>query len=260
MMPSGELASVGVLQELARLAEAHDWDGFFLWDHILRPSAEPAEIADTTVALTAVGLATQKIRFGPMVTPLARRRPQKLAREAMTLDRLSSGRLVLGLGLGVDFVGELSRFGELTDPVLRGDQLDEGVDMLARLLSADPVEHRGRYFRASGVRLLPPPVQQPRVPIWMAATGERPRPIRRASHYEGLYVIDVDPPTVRRIAKIVGECRGDLDGFDIAVSVTADTDLEAMAEAGATWGIWAFQPGDALELIRARIAAGQPAR
>lgn len=106
MMPSGELADVTVLQDLAQLAEAHGWDAFFLWDHILRPASEPPDIADITVALSAVALATATIRFGPMVTPVARRRPHKLAREVMTLDRLSGGRLILGLGLGVDFVGE----------------------------------------------------------------------------------------------------------------------------------------------------------
>jgi alkanesulfonate monooxygenase SsuD/methylene tetrahydromethanopterin reductase-like flavin-dependent oxidoreductase (luciferase family) len=255
VMPSGELADLRVLASLAGTAEAHGWDGFFVWDHFLRAPQEPAEIADTTVALTAIALATESIRFGPMVTPLARRRPQKLAKEAVTLDRLSAGRLILGLGLGVDAFGELGQFGDLTDPVRRGDQLDEGAGLLARLMSGQLTDHRGEYFQASDVQLLPAPVQRPRIPIWMAATGERPRPIRRASHYDGLYVLDVDPSAVRRIAATIGERRGSLDGFDLAVSATSDTDLAAMAAAGATWAMYAATPGDPLGAVQDCLAA-----
>ncbi len=255
LMPSGELADISALQELARLAEEHGWDGFFIWDHILRPPSEPADIADTTVALTAIALATSRIRFGPMVTPLARRRPQKLAKEAMTLDRLSAGRLVLGLGLGVEAFGELSKFGELTDAVRRGDQLDEGADLLARLLSGQVTDRHGSYFTAAGVRLLPPCAQRPRVPIWMASVGERPRPVRRASRFDGLYAIDVDPAAVRRIARLIRDRRGTLAGFDIAVDITSRTDLAAMADAGVTWAMRGFRPGDPLHDIKAGITA-----
>jgi alkanesulfonate monooxygenase SsuD/methylene tetrahydromethanopterin reductase-like flavin-dependent oxidoreductase (luciferase family) len=258
MMPSGELADVAVLQDLARLAQAHGWDAFFLWDHILRPASEPLDIADITVALSAIALATSAIRFGPMVTPVVRRRPQKLAREAMTLDQLSGGRLILGLGLGVDFVGELSRFGELTDPVLRGDLLDEGTDLLARLLAGERVRHSGTYFTADEVRLLPDSVQRPRVPIWMASHGEKPRPIRRSASYEGLYLLDVDPAAVRRIGAVIEARRGSLAGFDIAVQATAQTDLDAMAQAGATWAIWGVQPGQPLSDVKALITGRQP--
>lgn len=258
MMPSGELADVAVLQDLARQAEAHGWDAFFLWDHILRPASEPLDIADITVALTAVALATSAISFGPMVTPLVRRRPQKLAREVMTLDRLSGGRLILGLGLGVDFVGELSKFSELTDQVQRGDLLDEGTDLLARLLAGERVRHSGKYFSADDVRLLPDCAQRPRVPIWMASHGEKPRPIRRSAGYEGLYVLDVDPAAVRRIATVIGDRRGSLAGFDIAVEASRETDLDAMARAGATWAIWGVDPGDPVSDIEALIRGRQP--
>jgi alkanesulfonate monooxygenase SsuD/methylene tetrahydromethanopterin reductase-like flavin-dependent oxidoreductase (luciferase family) len=259
MMPSGELADVRELASLAQAAEEHGWDGFFVWDHLLRPPNEPAEIADTTVALAAVALATATIRFGPMVTPIARRRPQKLAKEAMTLDQLSAGRLILGLGLGVDAFGELFSFGELTDPVQRGDQLDEGADLLARLVSGEVVDHHDVYFRASHVQLLPPPAQQPRIPIWMAATGERPRPVRRSAHYDGLYVLDVDPGAVRRIAGMIAAIRGSLDDFDLAVSASSDADLPALAEAGATWAMWECEPGEPVTAIRSRLAALGPA-
>jgi alkanesulfonate monooxygenase SsuD/methylene tetrahydromethanopterin reductase-like flavin-dependent oxidoreductase (luciferase family) len=133
--PFGPLADAGALAELAQAAEEGGWDGMFLWDHVLRPATDPPELADTTVCLAAMAVATERLRLGPMVTPLVRRRPQKVAREIATLDRLSGGRVTLGLGLGVDSGGELSRFGELTDRRVRGDLIDEGADLVAALLA-----------------------------------------------------------------------------------------------------------------------------
>lgn len=149
----------------------------------------------------------------------------------------------------------MSKFGELTDPVQRGDLLDEGTGLLAALLAGQRVEHRGRYFAADGVRLRPGCEQRPRVPIWMASHGENARPIRRSAGYEGLYVLDVDPAAVSRIAGVIAQRRGGLQGFDIAVPGTGETDLDAMARAGATWAIWEVTPGEPLGDVRARIKA-----
>jgi alkanesulfonate monooxygenase SsuD/methylene tetrahydromethanopterin reductase-like flavin-dependent oxidoreductase (luciferase family) len=86
--------------ELAKSAEAAGWDGFFLWDHILAVPGMP--VADSWITMAAVAQATARMRLGMLVTPLARRRPWVVAREAATLDRLSKGRLVVGVGLGDD--------------------------------------------------------------------------------------------------------------------------------------------------------------
>ena len=112
--PFDELADPNTLAALAASAEAHGWDGLFVWDHV-RYRAPVRAVADPWVALAAVAAATDRIRLGPLVTPLARRRVQKLARETVTLDHLSRGRLVLGVGLGSDRNGELGPFGEVVD-------------------------------------------------------------------------------------------------------------------------------------------------
>jgi alkanesulfonate monooxygenase SsuD/methylene tetrahydromethanopterin reductase-like flavin-dependent oxidoreductase (luciferase family) len=254
--PFGELADPARLIELAVAAEAHGWDGLFLWDHVLRPPAEPQEIADVWIALAAVATATQVIRFGPMVTPIVRRRPHVLAKQALTLDHLSRGRLTLGLGLGVDTSGELSRFGEVVDPVERGAIVDEGAELLASYLAGQRVDHAGPHYRAGDVQLLPASHQQPRVPLWFAVRGRARRPVRRAARYEGLFAIEVDLETLAEISTLIVDERGSLDGFDLAVLAEPGLDLEACAALGATWAMWSFRPGATIDAVRSRIVAG----
>src|SRR5690348_5279774 len=109
----GAFSDARVMADLAREAEEAGWDGFFIWDHI--GHHWPAPTADPWVELTAMALATERIKLGTMVTPLPRRRPWKLARETVTLDRLSGGRLILGVGIGTDFAGEYSGYSEPAD-------------------------------------------------------------------------------------------------------------------------------------------------
>lgn len=241
--PFGHLADISALADLARSAEEAGWDGVFLWDHILRPVADPVEIADTWIALTAVAAATERVTIGPMVTPLTRRRPQKLAREVATLDRYSGGRLVLGLGLGVDSGGELSKFGETTDAVVRAERLDEGVELLCRFWSGEAVTHDGKHFFVNAVTMKPTPLQRPRVPLWFAARGAARRPVRRAARFDGLFPIEVDLDGLRSMVEVVVEQRGSLDNFDIAVHAAMIDDhrdpsqVESLRSAGVTWMI-----------------------
>jgi alkanesulfonate monooxygenase SsuD/methylene tetrahydromethanopterin reductase-like flavin-dependent oxidoreductase (luciferase family) len=251
--PFGPLSDPAALADLARGAEDRGWDGVFLWDHILRPAPEPPELADATVCLAAMAVATGRLRLGPMVTPLVRRRPQKVAREIATLDRLAAGRITLGLGLGVDSGGELTRFGEITDARARGDLLDEGTALVAALLTGEPVSHRGRHFVADDVRFLPAPVQHPRVPIWLASRQGAVRPTRRAARYDGLFAIEIDLDGLAGVVEVIRAERGNLDGFDLAVIVDADTDLDAWKAGGATWAMWAFEPGATVDDVRRRI-------
>jgi alkanesulfonate monooxygenase SsuD/methylene tetrahydromethanopterin reductase-like flavin-dependent oxidoreductase (luciferase family) len=254
--PVGELADVRALVDLAVGAEERGWDGFFLWDHVLRPPAEPPEVADPWVALAAVAVLTQRLRIGPMVTPIVRRRPQKLARETVSLDHLSGGRVVLGVGLGVDSAGELSRFGEPTDPRQRGDILDEGLDLLTAMWSGASVSHTGPWFRADGVTFLPTPVQQPRIPVWVAARGDARRPVRRAARWDGLFPLDVDADGLGRMLDIVIAERGGLDGFDVAVRAGRDVELGPFAARGATWAMAALDPGTTVAEAAAMIERG----
>ncbi len=258
--PFGALSDAAALADLARQAEAAGWDGVFLWDHVLRPPDEPQEIADTWVALTAMALATERIHLGPMITPLARRRPQILARQCVTLDQLARGRLILGLGLGVDSSGELSRFGEVVDERARGDLLDEGADLLAQLFSGERVEHRGRYFRAHGVRVLPRSPQRPRLPMWFAARGSARRPLRRAARYDGVFAIEMDTDSLVAALETIGAERGSLDGFDVAVRDEDHPDHDAVARVGATWMMTSLWPGVSVADVEARLADGPQAQ
>jgi alkanesulfonate monooxygenase SsuD/methylene tetrahydromethanopterin reductase-like flavin-dependent oxidoreductase (luciferase family) len=254
--PFGELSDPRLLMEIATGAEESGWDGLFLWDHILRPPGEPQEIADVWIALAAIATSTRSIRIGPMVTPTTRRRPQKLAREAITLDWLSDGRLTMGLGLGVDASGELSKFGEIVDPLQRGDSLDEAAALLELLWSGQEVDHRGTSYQATGVRLLPHPRQTPRIPMWFAARGDAVRPVRRAARYDGLFAIEIGIDGLGRMIRIVDRERGNHDGFDIAVILDAGADPAEWEAAGATWAMRALNPGEPLDALRAWVQQG----
>src|SRR4051794_325944 len=194
LAPFDELSDPKLLAELGAEAEEWGWDGLFLWDHVnYRPPV--SAIADPWVALSAIATATTRLRIGPMVTPLSRRRVQKLARETVTLDRLSDGRLVLGVGLGSDRNGELEPFGEVVDPRRRARMLDDGLDRLQ--------EYWGGTFA-------PPPVQAPRIPVWVAARWPNRRPVHRAARWDGIFPIDLERP--EQLAELVGEIEGARDG------------------------------------------------
>ena len=173
-------------RELAARAEARGWDGFFVWDHI--EYRDPVRlVADPWITLAAIAVATERVIIGPMVTPLARRRPHQLARETVTLDRLSGGRLVLGVGLGSARTPEFdpARFGEEGDARERAKLLDDG---LARLLD---------YWDGD---FEPRPVSK--IPIWVAARWPNRRPLKRAARYDGVFPIDMPGPDV--LAEYVG--------------------------------------------------------
>lgn len=209
-MPNlGDYADPRVLADLAALAEGAGWDAVFCWDHLSR-KGEPA--TDPQVALAAMAMATERVLLGAMVTPLARRRPAKVAREAVALDQLSGGRLILGVGLGAHDDEEFASFGDQTDRVLRGQMLDEALHVITALWTGEPVDHSGRHYRARTVAgFRPTPVQQPRIPIWVAGTWPARPAFRRAARYDGLF------PTFR--------------GLDAPVTVTPDLLAEAVAYA-----------------------------
>ncbi len=242
--PYGELADPAALVEVAVAAERSGWDAVFLWDHVLRRVDDPQETADPWVAMAAIAVATERIRIGPMVTPITRRRPIKLARETTTLDHLSGGRLTLGLGLGVDTTRELSAFGEIVDARVRGERLDEGAELLCAFWSGEEVDFHGEHFLADHVTVLPRPLQRPRIPLWFAARGGSVKPVRRAARYDGLYPIEVDDTALREMLAIVREERGSLDGFDVVVRPGDPAQYRRFGELGVTWAITGPAPGD----------------
>jgi alkanesulfonate monooxygenase SsuD/methylene tetrahydromethanopterin reductase-like flavin-dependent oxidoreductase (luciferase family) len=239
--PFDELVEPALLVELAQLAEARGWDGLFLWDHVsYRPPVRA--VADPWVVLAAIAGATRRLRIGTMVTPVARRRVHKLARETVTLDRLSGGRLTLGVGLGSDRTGELERFGEVQDPRERARLLDEGLTRLAGYWDGE---------------LEPRPVQQPRIPVWVAARWPHRRPLRRAARWDGLFPIELPgPDALRELAGEVAALRSGGGPFDLVVEVEPGGAVAPWAEAGATWVLTGFDSQSRAAAVRGAIEAG----
>ncbi|MEO8816483.1 MAG: LLM class flavin-dependent oxidoreductase [Mycobacterium sp.] len=253
----GALADPQAITEIACAAEEAGWDGLFVWDHVLSPVAGEWEIADPWIVLAAAAMVTERIRLGPMVTPLPRRRLIKLARETVTLDRLSQGRLILGLGTGRDIWREYSAFGDVGDPRRLGEILDEGAAVLTQLWAGKTVTHHGAVV-VDGIRITPGPVQQPRIPVWFGTNRTSGTPIERAARYDGIFPLGMDTAGVGEIADAVAAIRGSRDGFDIAVAARPGEDLNALQAAGATWAVHEFWPGDRPEQVLRTIERGKP--
>src|ERR1035437_10577636 len=176
----GPYAGPHLTAEIAHEAEDSGWDAVWLWDHVWRDEGVP--YGDPWILLAAMALATKRVRIGPMVTPLPRRRPWTVAREAVTLDHLSGGRFTLGIGLGAP-AKEFTAFGEEADLKIRAAKLDEGLSIIEGLFTARPFNFQGEHYHLKDVEFLPGPLQQPRVPIWLASTWPVRAPIRRAGRF-----------------------------------------------------------------------------
>lgn len=236
------------LAEMAREAEHAGWDGFFVWDHLLLdPAGWP--ITDPWIALAAIAMATQRIRIGTMVTPLPRRHPWTLARQTVAVDRLSGGRLILGVGLGDPARVEFGAFGQETDVHVRAEQLDEGLAILAGLWSGEPFSFSGKHYRLSEMTFLPTPVQRPRIPIWVGGYWPRKAPMRRAARWDGVNPLKTDmasftPNDLREIVAYIGEHRTSDAPFDVVAGgeTPGGDDPAEWAAAGATWWIEPIHP------------------
>ena len=255
--PFETLASPRAMAELAAGAEAAGWDGFFVWDHLLY--SDVRDIADPWTCLAAIAMRTSRIAIGPMVTPLPRRRPQVVARQAVTLDHLCEGRLILGIGLGDDGgAGELSCFGEEVDPRRRGAMLTEGLEVLTGLLSGETVRHAGEHYRAFGASFHPTARRPGGIPIWLAARWPHRKPMRRAAGYDGLFTIRFEQPgNLATVRDWVARARDTDRPFQFVVDGPPGTDTAPWQQAGADWFLTELRPG-LLDLAGARelIAAG----
>jgi len=271
-----EYADPRVLLDLAAEAEEAGWDGAFLWDHIAREEDRSVPATDPWIAAAAMAVRTQRLRLGIMVTPLARRRPWKVAREAVALDMLSGGRFTLGVGLGGGAQAEFAAFGESPDPRVRAELLDEGLAILDGLWSGEPFTFEGTHYSVTGAQFTPRSAQEPRVPVWVAGRWPNRRPFRRAARWDGLFPVfegvgagEMATPAqlAQAVAYTLGE-REDADGaFDVAMEcISAGEDLAAdaalaatYADAGLTW--WVEALGwfrGTLEAMRERIRRGPP--
>lgn len=284
----GPFFDVRVLADLARDAEQAGWDGFFIWDHVYW---QLFPISDPWMALTAIALSTERIRLGPMVTPLARRRPTKLARETVTLDHLSGGRLILGVGLGVR-PQEWGQLGEETNLRTRGRMLDEALDVLTQLWRGEAVSHHGEHYIVDVhdppgfdgmVPFSPPALQQPRIPIWVGGRWPNKPPFRRGARWDGIAPTSVRGGIYERLTPAqIAECvsytysyRTDSTPLEVVIQGHTDGDdrehdraqVATFQAAGATWWLEECSPFSfgwdrsgpwPVERITQRIRRGPP--
>jgi alkanesulfonate monooxygenase SsuD/methylene tetrahydromethanopterin reductase-like flavin-dependent oxidoreductase (luciferase family) len=273
------------LVDLAFDAEAVGWDGVFVWDCI---NMGDDATYDPWIILSAIATRTTRLRFGPIITPLSRRRPWKVARETVTLDHLSRGRLVLPVGLGEPSDGGFSKVGEVTERRTRAKMLDESLDILTGLWSGQPFSYGGEYYRIQEVSFLPRPVQSPRIPIWVVGAWPRKKSLARALRYDGILpakmdkdgsFADMTPDDIRALRAYVDEYRpaaaqsssteeqhpydivyeGETPGDD---SAQAGAIVRPLAEAGVTWwleAVWRTpETQGGVEGMRRRIRQGPP--
>jgi alkanesulfonate monooxygenase SsuD/methylene tetrahydromethanopterin reductase-like flavin-dependent oxidoreductase (luciferase family) len=263
--PFGPLADPTSLVELARRAEAAGWDGVFLWDHVLADG--PIEVSDPWVVLGAMAAATSRIRLGTMVSPLPRRRPWVLARQAGTVSRLSGGRCVLGVGLGADEYGDFSRFDEATDLAERAHMADDSLAIIAALWSGEPLAVDGPNYVVD----LPETFTEPhRIPIWVAGTLPVVAAAHRAVRHDGIVLLGPDRSPavedVERALDILGAAGLDSGRpYDIVLAGNASgawggddqmTDIGPLVEAGMTWWAESLIHFDSLELTMKVVDAG----
>ena len=285
--PFGPLADARVVGDLAATAEAVGWDGFFVWDH-LQYGERVAEVADVWTCCAAVALRTERLLLGPMVTPLARRRPWQVARQAVSLDLLSNGRFVLGVGLGGGEPWDFDWFGEEPDLRTRAAALDEALDVITGLWTGEPFSYAGEHFRIEEpVTFRPRPTSGSRIPIWVGGIWPHRAPLRRAARWDGMAIIKLgepmSPAEVAEASGYVREHRRATSDFDVVASgptgpgsgpdQEADRRrLEEYAAAGATWWLedvspWRFgadfenawRAEDTEAMVR-RVEAGPPVR
>ena len=274
----GDFADAEAVARVASAAEAAGWDALFLWDHVVHHRRLRRSFGDPWMLLTAAGLATTRIKLGPMVTPVPRRRPQQLARQVSTLDNLSGGRVIFGAGLGGPIEDEYGSFGEPTNPRLLAEQLDEGLHLLDRYWSGRSVTHEGRHYCARDVTLLPRPVQRPRVPVWIGGFWPHHAPMRRAARWDGVVPLFVSaghghPPPVDEVRDLVAYVGAHREGdvrrpFEVVLGGASPTNaagardlLGPLVEAGATWWDERRRHDDEIERLEPvlrRIEAGPP--
>ena len=236
---SGDLADPGLLAEVAVAAERAGWDGVFVWDHLWNRTLVP--FADPFVTLAAIAMATERVVIGTMVTALPRRRPQLVAQSTTSVDRLSNGRMVLGLGLGVDSYGEYSVFDEpAVDDRARAAALDAGIGLLKQMLAGEPVDGRWRTGDHAGQRSTASRSDLDRRPgrAHAPARGEFAATDWRVWHW---WMPTPGRPNMSRAALRAG----DLTAGEIEVALVGGThpDAEALSAAGATWCFPEILPG-----------------
>jgi alkanesulfonate monooxygenase SsuD/methylene tetrahydromethanopterin reductase-like flavin-dependent oxidoreductase (luciferase family) len=262
--------------EWARVAEDAGWDGFFVWDHMLFWKPDRLHVFDPWVLLTAIAAATDRIKLGPVITPLPRRRPWKVARETLSLDHFSNGRFILGVGIGAPTQYDFEPFGEPGDLKVLAQRLDESLDVLSGLWSGEPFTYHGQHYHIEDVTFLPKP-RQSHIPIWVAAEWPRGKaPLRRAARWDGVVPLkhegdlfgSMSSNDLRQMRAYIDQHRRSSAPFDVVASgftrnMSADQAARHVGEreqAGATWWMEALDwfSGGTPDQVLPRIQQGPP--
>jgi alkanesulfonate monooxygenase SsuD/methylene tetrahydromethanopterin reductase-like flavin-dependent oxidoreductase (luciferase family) len=271
---AGEYSDPRTLADLAFEAEQAGWDGFFLWNVIFYADYPDVPIVEPSIALAAIAMKTQCMKIGILLTPLARRRPWIVARESSSLDHLSNGRLIFGAGLGY-YSKDFTAFGEEYAPMIRAEKLEEGLEVLTGLWTGESFSFHGRHYQVNNVRLLPKPLQSPRIPIWIGGYWPNLRPFRRAARWDGLYSgtekANGESLTLEDFKEVVAYVRAQRETsnpFDIAVAgvtppnhVVGTEIIHPYIEAGATWWLEVINDNTgSFDEMKKRIRNGPPKR
>jgi len=268
----GEPRTVG---DLAHEAEEAGWDGVFIADALGIGVKGYADMPwfDTQVALAVIAMRTERIRIGTLIVAVTRRRPWKLAREIMTLDHLSGGRLILGVGLGAaEDDGGFYKVGEEMDLKRRAAIMDETLAILTGLWKGKPFSFKGERYKVDKMSMIPAPVQKPRVPIWVVGVWPKEKSMQRALRWDGIIpqkykatpADTAKSEMTRDVAAYVAKNRKGKSEYDIIAGGStpgksrkkAAEKVRPFAEAGATWWIESVWSGE--EKLRARIKEGPP--
>jgi alkanesulfonate monooxygenase SsuD/methylene tetrahydromethanopterin reductase-like flavin-dependent oxidoreductase (luciferase family) len=266
-----DLRTIG---DLTEEAEAAGWDGLFISDAMAIGTKDfpDFDFFDPWVGLAVMATRSERIRIGTIITPVPRRRPWKLARETLSIDHLSNGRLILGVGLGAaEHDGGFFKVGEPLDIKVRARLLDEGLAVLTGLWTGKPFSFRGEHYQVNEMTMLPPPVQTPRIPIWVPGVWQKPKSMERALRWDGIIpqkhksMSRMSAPEIRELKRFVDEHRQPGTPFDIIAGGETSGSNRAGAvkkvrpfmKAGATWWLeskWTFSSDE----LRARIKQGPP--
>ena len=283
----GEYGDPHNLVALALDAEQSGWDGLFMWDHLQLYRNSDVPVVDAWIALAAIAARTERLRLGPVITPLARRRPWKVAREIASLDQLSRGRVVFGAGLGAPPDAEFECFGEDPSDRVRARKLDEALAVVDGLLKDETFSHDGEFFHVDRVKFVPRALQSPRVPIWIAGFWPNKPPMRRAARWDGVFPLKLPPVPLARLkpgaapwsglwlqphelaeaAKYVDRHRTSRGPFDVVASgATPPGDngkgqkiVSGFSDAGATWWLeWLDEQRGTFAEMREHVRKGPP--
>lgn len=271
VLPGGDVRTI---PEMAMEAEAAGWDGVFIPDCISIDTSDysPGPIYDPWILLALMAARTERIILGPMLAAISRRRPWKLARETMTLDHVSGGRLVLPVGLGAaaDDAG-FYKVGEEMTARGRAQLVDECLEILNGAWSGEKFSHDGELYHVQPMKLLPPSLQRPRIPVWVVGAWPREKSMQRVLRWDGIIPQKMGdepmtPDDIRAIKAYIEARREQTTPFEITwEGETPGDDLEhardlvrPWIDAGITWWMEARWNNAGLDEVRERIRQGPP--